>query len=136
MKDAKYEDIIHLPHPVSGKHPQMSLHNRAAQFSPFAALTGHEEKIKETARLTEQKVELDEYEMAVLDEKLQRIQSQIAQKPQITLVYFQADTKKAGGAYLTVSGRVKKIEQYARQIIFQDGTVIAMDDIYDIIYSA
>lgn len=124
-----YDDIIHLPHPVSVRHPQMPLADRAAQFSPFAALTGHEAAIRETARQTDAFAELEEGQREQLDWQLQLIRENLAQKPEIEVTYFQPDEKKSGGAYVTFCGRVKKIEEYSRQILFVDGTVISMENI-------
>ena len=87
-----YEDILYLEHHVSKKHPQMSIYNRAAQFAPFAALSGHGEAIAETARLTEGKIELDDYEKLKLDEKLYILQERIAEVPEVCITYFRPDT--------------------------------------------
>ncbi len=122
----KYDDIIHLPHHVSHVHPQMSLQNRAAQFSPFAALTGYEDQIRETARLTDTEVELSEDMKELLDERFHLIQEQLenrAGKTQsdlsaahISITYFQRDPQKEGGKYVTISGTVKKIDFRKREI--------------------
>ena len=128
----KYDDIIHLPHPVSCNHPQMSSLERAAQFSPFAALTGHDAAIRETARLTEEKSELDENRKEMLDERLQMIRENLSEEPEITFTYFKPDEKKSGGAYLTVIGKVKKINEYEHQILLEDGTVIAIENLFSI----
>lgn len=120
----KYDDIIHLPHHVSKRHPQMPLSNRAAQFSPFAALTGHDEGIRETERLTEPFMELDEDQKNQLDEQLHIIRENLEQRPEIEITYFEPDNKKDGGNYVTVCGQVKKIDEYARQIIFTNGTAL------------
>ena len=103
-----YDDIIHLPHPVSTKHTQMPIVDRIAQFSPFAALTGHDAAIKETARLTDRCIELDEEEKYRLDDKLRIFQKMLFKQPLLLVTYFQADNRKFGGSYLTVGGRVKK----------------------------
>lgn len=128
----KYDDILHLPHPVSRRYPQMPLSNRAAQFSPFAALTGHEAAIRETARLTDSFVELGEDQKAQVDEQLRWIQENLAQKPACEITYFQPDGKKDGGSYITIRGRVKKIDAYTHQVIFTDGTVIPIASIFSI----
>lgn len=120
----KYDDIIHLPHHVSARHPQMSLRNRAAQFAPFAALTGHREAVRETARLTDSFQELNEDQKALLDERLRLIQEHLSENPEIEAVYFQPDSRKSGGAYVTFRGAVKKIDLYRRQILFTDGTAL------------
>lgn len=130
-----YDDIIHLPHHRSKKHAPMPLIDRAAQFSPFAALTGHDAAIKETARLTDRKIELDEYEIAALDEKLQMIKIQLGVKKssEITVTYFQPDMRKEGGEYVNVTGNVKKMDEYDKCLIMNDGTRILIEDIIDIV---
>lgn len=128
----KYDDIIHLPHPVSCNHPQMSSLERAAQFSPFAALTGHDAAIREAARLTEERSELDESRKEMLDERLQMIRENLSEKPEIAFTYFKPDEKKSGGAYFTVIGKVKKINEYEHQILLEDGTVIAIENLFSI----
>lgn len=125
----EYEDIIYLPHHVSSKRPQMSMSDRAAQFSPFAALTGYDDAIQETGRLTEQKIELDEETLEKLDERFQILQEHLCEQPEVRFTYFKPDERKAGGAYLTVSGVVRKIKLYEREILLQDGTIIPVDDI-------
>ena len=127
-----YDDIIHLPHHVSKKHPQMSLSNRAAQFSPFAALTGHAAAIQEAARLTDTFIELDESRKELLDEQLRVIKENLEQKPEIEVTYFRPDSRKSGGAYVTFCGQVRKIEEYSRQILFADGTAIQIEYLYAI----
>lgn len=128
----KYDDIIHLQHPVSKRHPQMPMMDRAAQFSPFAALTGHGEAIKETERLTQPRVELDENEKKLLNEKLREIQMNLSEKPRVKIVYYVQDEKKAGGTYVTFEGNVRKIDAYQKKMIFEDGTAVDMKDIADI----
>ncbi len=125
----EYEDIIHLPHHVSKKHPQMSMSDRAAQFSPFAALTGYDDAVEETARLTDRRIELDEYEMRHLDERLQKLAALAEEHPEISVSYFLPDARKDGGAYITVTGHVKKIENFARKIILTDGTSIPIREV-------
>lgn len=127
-----YDDIIHLPRHVSKKHPQMALSDRAAQFSPFAALTGHGAAIKETARLTDERVQLDEYMINVLSERLQIIADRLKDKPEIMITYFQPDEKKNGGAYVTTTGTVKKIDVYERIVVMTDRQEIPIDDIVGI----
>ncbi|MGF7145579.1 hypothetical protein HNQ56_004022 [Anaerotaenia torta] len=127
-----YDDIIHLPRHVSAKHPQMSISDRAAQFSPFAALTGHGSAIKETARLTDERVELDEDRKEVLSERLQMIAERLKEHPEITITYFQPDAKKDGGAYVTATGTVKKIDGYQRVVIMMDSTEIPINEIISI----
>ncbi|MDR7869751.1 MAG: hypothetical protein RIN55_02745 [Tissierellaceae bacterium] len=128
----KYDDIIHLPHHVSKTHPQMTAIERAAQFSPFAALTGYDSAVKETARLTEERVELDEYMKDDLSHKLQIIEERLEEHPEIAITYFQPDTKKSGGAYITAISSAKKIDQYKRVVIMTDSTVIPIDEIISI----
>lgn len=128
----KYDDIINLPHHVSKKHPQMSLYARSAQFAPFAALTGYEDVVKETARLTDKRIEIDEEVKSILDSKLQIIQDQIKNQPQIIFTYFIPDLKKDGGVYQTVTGYVKKIDTYNQVIFLKDNTQIKIADIIDI----
>lgn len=127
-----YDDIIHLPRHVSKKHPQMALSDRAAQFSPFAALTGHGAAIKETARLTDERVQLDEYMINVLSDRLQIIADRLKDKPEIMITYFQPDEKKNGGAYVTTTGTVKKIDVYERIVVMADRQEIPIDDIVGI----
>ncbi len=127
-----YDDIIHLPRHVSKKHPQMALSDRAAQFSPFAALTGHGAAIKETARLTDERVQLDEYMINVLSDRLQIIADRLKDKPEIMITYFQPDEKKNGGAYVTTTGTVKKIDVYERIVVMTDRQEIPIDDIVGI----
>ena len=127
-----YDDIIGLPHHESAKHPKMPALDRAAQFMPFAALTGHNAAVMETERLTDSRMELDEMKKEELNEHLQFIKEQLLQKPQISITYFLPDTQKNGGAYLTITGTVRKIEQTRHQVIMENGTVIPMDDIYEI----
>lgn len=127
----EYEDIIHLPHHVSSKRPRMPMSDRAAQFSPFAALTGYDDAIRETGRLTEQKVHLDEEALATLDEKFHVLQEHLDESPKIQFTYFKPDERKAGGTYITVLGIVKKIQEYERQLILEDGNVIPIDDILE-----
>ena len=120
-----YADIIDLPHHVSKKHPQMPMEKRAAQFSPFAAVSGHDEAIYETARLTDEQLELSEDEIALIDEMLQRLQEHIKEQPEVTVTYFQPDEKKNGGAYVTVTGSAKKVDKVL--LVLRDGTVIPID---------
>ena len=132
QNEHKYDDIINLPHHVSKRHPQMSALNRAAQFSPFAALTGHDAAIKETARLTDFFIELDENKKEQLDEQLQLIRENLEQKPDCEIEYFKPDEKKDGGIYVTIRGRIKKIDEYAHQIFFTDGVVLPIEHIFAI----
>lgn len=126
-----YEDIINLPHHTSTSRPRMSAHDRAAQFSPFAALTGYSSAITETARLTNRRIELDESIKADINDKLAILQDQLEEQPEVSITYFKPDLKKSGGAYITASGWVKKIDQYKRTVIMADATIITMDDIFE-----
>lgn len=125
----KYDDIINLPHHVSKKHPQMSLHDRAAQFSPFAALTGHKAAINETARLTDEKQILSEDVIAKLNEQLNLIKENIGTNLIVTITYFVPDDRKSGGAYISNTGVVKKINEYNHTVILTDNTVIPIEQI-------
>lgn len=127
-----YDDIINLPHHTSPTRQRMSLYDRAAQFSPFAALTGYDAAITETARLTDKKIELDEYEKADLSERLCMIQDLKDERPEVSITYFIPDKKKSGGEYITVTGRVKKIDEHGRTVVMQDATKIPIDDILEI----
>ena len=131
-EEHKYDDILHLPHHVSKRHPQMSLQNRAAQFSPFAALTGHEDAIRETARQTDSFAELDEDRKELLNRQLQFIKAMLAQKPECEITYFQPDQKKDGGNYVTVRRRIEKIDEYKHQILFTDGTILPIGHLFSI----
>lgn len=136
MKNLKsthqYDDIIHHPHHVSRTHPPMPVQDRAAQFAPFAALTGHHDAVKETARLTEKRVELDEDCKAILDGRLQDIQDRSGGDLVVSITYFEPDLRKAGGAYVTLTGCVKKVDRYERAVILTDGTQIPIDEIIEI----
>lgn len=127
-----YDDIIHLPHHVSAKHPHMPALDRAAQFSPFAALTGHSAAIAETGRLTDARHELDEDKKEELDQSLQHIREHIFLEPKITVTYFVPDTKKEGGSYLQVTGAVKKLDDTGHKLIMKNGTIIPINNIYEI----
>ncbi len=131
----KYDDIINLPHHVSSTRPHMSIEERAAQFSPFAALTGHEDAIKETARQTEREIILDENELEILDEKLKAILSDKSDNKNIKVVYYVPDENKNGGKYVECSGRVKKMDEYRHVLVMEDGTEINVGRIADIQYN-
>lgn len=124
-----YDDIINLSHHESTKHPRMSALNRAAQFSPFAALTGHEAAISETARLTNTRLELDEDRKEELDEQLQIIREHISLEPEVSITYFVPDTQKEGGSYLQVIGVIKRLDDIDHKIVMKNGTVIPINDI-------
>ena len=131
-KLSRYEDIIHLPRPVSKKRSPMSSFDRAAQFSPFAALTGYDAVIAETGRLTDQCIELDEGGKALLDEKLQVLREHLEEQPEVKLTVFCPDSRKSGGAYETITGNVKKIDPVTRILVLTGGEVIPIDRIYGI----
>ena len=128
----KYDDIINLPHHVSPTRPQMPVADRAAQFSPFAALTGHDAAVKETARLTQEWVELTEGSKEYVDRQLQMVKEYIKTHPKIVVTYFCPDARKAGGEYISLTGKVKKINEYERNILLEDETLIPIDMIFDI----
>ena len=127
-----YSDIINHPHYVSKTRPQMSELERAAQFSPFAALTGYDAAIKETGRLTDERLELGEETKALLDMKQQYLFDMISDQPEIAVTYFVPDEKKSGGEYITVTGNLKRIDEYERQMLFTNGKKIPMDEVVDI----
>ncbi len=124
----KYDDIIDLPHYVSETHPPMSRADRAAQFSPFAALTGYDAAVRETARVTERRIELDEGVKAELNARLNCILEHLSEHPQVSLTYFVPDEKKSGGAYRTVTGTVRKLDSFAKTLTLTDGTVVPMEE--------
>lgn len=130
----KYDDIIDLPHFVSKKYPQMSMRDRAAQFSPFAALTGYDAAIKETARLTDRRVDLNDDMLQKLDEKMCVIRKRLdsGRKCRVVISYFERDLKKDGGRYLDISGEVKRIDEYRNVIVLMDGNIIPIEDIMNI----
>ena len=128
----KYDDIISLPHPVSKTHPPMPRAERAAQFSSFAALTGYEEIVAESARLTEARAELDRDALEALDGALRALAAEIETRPEAELRYFVPDEKKAGGRYETLRGRVKKIDEQASLLLLEDGKKIPLGDIASI----
>ena len=128
----KYDDIINLPHHVSSTRPRMPMLDRAAQFQPFRALSGYEDAVHETARLTDEKIELTEDEKAILDVRLQKLADEIGSQPKVTLTYFRPDKKKAGSAYLTVTGQLKKIDDYEGALILMGGERILIEDILEI----
>ena len=128
----KYDDILHLPHPTSAKHPRMPVSERAAMFSPFAALSGHAGAIVETARLTDRRMELDEDTWAELDRRQAALLEHIAEQPEVTVTWFQPDERKDGGSYVTVTGRLKRIDPVERVMTLQDGTSIPLEDVAEL----
>ena len=127
-----YDDIIHLPHHVSDKHPRMPIADRAAQFMPFRALSGYEDAVLETARQTEDWIDQDEGVKGNLDRKLRIIAEHLTDQPEITVTYFQPDKCKAGGAYATITGYVKKLDSFERVMVMRGGERIPIDSIYEI----
>ena len=127
-----YEDIVDLPHHVSRKHPQPTMADRAARFTPFAAITGYEEMVLEEARVTDDRIEMDESSKAALNEKLNMILEFIDEQPEVSITYFEPDKRKAGGAFVTVTGTVKRIDEYEHLVIMTDGKKINIDDIYNL----
>ena len=130
--NGKYDKIMGLPHHVSKTRPQMPMSDRAAQFAPFAALTGYDAAIKETGRLTDERIELDVEALSALDMKYQLLMEALDEAPEVTITYFQPDERKAGGKYVSAVGAVKKIDDFERRITMQDGTRIPMDDVLSI----
>ncbi len=127
-----YDDIINLPHHISTTHPHMAAIDRASQFSPFAALTGYDAAIKEAARLTDERIELDEYMKDALRDRLKIICDHVKEHPEIAITYFQPDAKKNGGTYVTSISTVKKIDEYKRVVVMADGTTVPIDEIISI----
>ncbi len=129
-----YDDIIRLPHHVSQNHPQMSMHDRAAQFAPFAALTGYEAAVGETARLTSERRELDPQEAEELNRRLTDLAARLPDHPEVTVEYFVPDDRKAGGAYVTVTGRVRHISVPEKTLVLEDGAVISLEDVDSVVF--
>lgn len=132
MEQKSYDDIINLPHPVSATHPHMPRADRAAQFAPFAALTGYDAAIKETARLTDEKIELDEVRVTTLNESIRYISDHLDEKITVTVTYFVSDSKKKGGSYITDAGVVRRIDEFEQLIFLTSGTAIPIRDILEI----
>ena len=130
--NGKYDEIMGLPHHVSKTRPQMPMSDRAAQFAPFAALTGYDAAIKETGRLTDERIELGVEALSALDMKYQLLMEALDEAPEVTITYFQPDERKAGGKYVSAVGAVKKIDDFERRITMRDGTRIPMDDVLSI----
>lgn len=128
-----YDDIINLPHHQSKNHPHMSMHDRAAQFAPFAALTGYDDAIKEARRLTDSKPELDENQLEELDQKLDDLMTRIEEHPEVTITYFEPDDNKDGGEYIAYDGRLSKIDYVRKALIFEDNKTISLSDILKIV---
>ena len=130
--NGKYDEIMGLPHHISKTRPQMPMSDRAAQFAPFAALTGYDAAIKETGRLTDERIELDVEALSALDMKYQLLMEALDEAPEVTITYFQPDERKAGGKYITATGAVKKVDDFERRITMWDGIRIPMDDVLSI----
>ena len=130
---SRYDDIINLPHHVSPTRQRMSMHDRAAQFAPFAALVGYDEAVAETARLTESRSELDKQEQWAINERLAYIADYIPEQPEVRIKYFVPDERKSGGAIVVTSGKVKKISATNGTIVMADGCVIPITDVIDIV---
>ena len=130
--NGKYDEIMGLPHHVSKTRPQMPMSDRAAQFAPFAALTGYDAAIKETGRLTDERIELDVEALSALDMKYQLLMEALDEAPEVIITYFRPDERKAGGKYVSAVGAVKKIDDFERRITMRDGTRIPMDDVLSI----
>lgn len=129
-----YDDIIRLPHHVSQNHPQMPLRERAAQFAPFAALTGCEAAVVETARLTAERGELDPRAAAELNRRLTELAARLKDRPEVTVEYFVPDDRKAGGAYLTATGRVRHISVPNKTLVMEDGVSISMENVASVVF--
>ena len=125
-----YEDIVNLLPHISKKHPQPSMMDRAARFAPFAAITGYEEMVLEEARVTEEQIHLDEDAVALICEKINMIQEFIDEEPEVRITYFEPDKKKSGGAYITITGTPKRVDEYEQLLIMTDGKKIKFDSIY------
>lgn len=127
-----YEDIVQLPRPVSSRRARMTAADRAAQFSPFAALNGHGDAIRETARLTDSRIELAEDEKALLNEKLRLLLDRLPERPAVTLTCFVRDPQKPGGAYVTVTGRIKRIDESTQTLYLESGQLLKLEDLYGV----
>lgn len=132
QKTNPYDSMLNLPRPISGRRARMSMIDRGAQFSPFAALTGYDGVIQETARLTEDAATLAEGGEAMLDEALREIDRRIEERPEVLLVCFQEDSRKSGGSYREITGSVKKIDLYARKLVLTDGQEVPIQNLYHI----
>lgn len=128
----KYDDILNMPHHVSITRPHMSMHDRAAQFSPFAALTGYDDTVKETARLTDEKLELTADRITDLNQKIAFLKEHVEERPQIAVEYFIPDEKKSGGKYVTISGEFRRIDEYNQNMVFVSEEEIPLNDIFEI----
>ena len=134
-----YEDIVNLPRHISKVHPQATMADRAARFSPFAAISGYEDMVKEAARVTEERIDITDASKELLNEKLNMIIEFLDEEPEVTITYFEPDKKKDGGAYISITGTVKRIDEYERIVLMSDDKKIRIDEIYaiesDLFYS-
>ena len=134
-----YEDIVNLPRHISKVHPQATMTDRAARFSPFAAISGYEDMVKEAARVTEERIDITDATKELLNEKLNMIVEFLDEEPEVTITYFEPDKKKDGGAYISITGTVKRIDEYERIVLMSDDKKIRIDEIYaiesDLFYS-
>ena len=128
----KYDNILNLPHHVSSTRPHMSMHDRAAQFSPFAALTGYDDTVRETARLTDERLELTADRINALNQKIDFLKEHAEKRPEITVEYFIPDEKKSGGKYVTLLGKFRRIDEYNHNMVFTSGEEIPLNDIFNI----
>lgn len=129
---SKYDEIINLPHFEPKYHKRMSIYNRSAQFAPFAALTGYNDAVKETARLTDSKIDLSEEVISMINLKLQIIETYIKERPNISVIYFESDKRKSGGKYLEYNGNIKRIDSINNTLLFEDGMKISINNLVDI----
>ena len=127
-----YDDIIHCSRPISGKRARMTNYDRAAQFSPFAALTGFDAAIAETGRITGDRIQLDEDEKQHLDMQMQEVLERLPEQPEVTVLWFRQDERKTGGAYVSTTGHVKKVDTYAGKLLLADGRGIPLEEIISI----
>ena len=132
MMKRNYDDIINLPRHISDKHPHMSIHDRAAQFAPFAALTGHSEAVSETARYVDEKIDLGEDAIKEIQDALNYIQEHITDSPEVTITYFVADGRKRGGRYVTETVRVKRIDDFGEIVYLDNGVIVKFESIFEI----
>ena len=134
-----YEDIVNLSRHISKVHPQATMADRAARFSPFAAISGYEDMVKEAARVTEERIDITDATKELLNEKLNMIIEFLDEEPEVTITYFEPDKKKDGGAYISITGTVKRIDEYERIVLMSDDKKIRIDEIYaiesDLFYS-
>ena len=128
----KYDDILNMPHHVSGTRPHMSMYDRAAQFSPFAALVGYDDAVKETARLTNEKLELTADKITDLNQKIAFLNEHADERPELTIEHFIHDEKKTGGKYVTLSGNFRRIDEYNHNMVFTSGEEIPLNNIFSI----